>query len=1030
MQSIFVSSTFRDMMEERDMMQELVLPSLRAFSRDYGQSLNIVDLRWGVNTEDLDTVNGAKKVLSVCFDEIDRCRPFMVVFLGERYGWCPPTDLFRGTVPEGLQIEQGTSFSMTALEIEYGALIHGRNADKCLFYFRDPLPTENMDAVKRADYIEDDPAQAALMRALKQRIENSGARVRHYHADWDAQRGKVVLPDSLAEQIESDLKELLTPQYAQSLREDEQSRTEAVFWQTIEEKAAHFRARDTLAGEYIKEICRKSCSAFGLYGESGSGKSTMLSHIAVRLRAQAAVIPYICGSSSKASTADSIPRFILWKLLSLMGEETERLPSLDDAETKARLTEAALLWEKLGRGPVYVIIDGAELLDRPLDIIRWSGEQLPDCITTVYSWMLKPGETVQDSAAGRVNRMLPPLDRREQRLVIDGVTQYKQIYESVAERMMAKADCANPLFLSLLTQRLLWMDSEDFEASDQTERSAEQAILHRMMHVIDTQPSGLSAAGLAFLTEAAERVGVQSAKETFALMAVSRIGLRVEDLAGIHRNAQRPFSALAFSRLRKYMLDFFTERPDGRIDFTHRAFREGILQELEDKTVWHKSLFNWLRSLPGNDPVKQSEVLYHGWRCGNRNYLIRYFSRNCDSSAACSRVAEELMGICRIDDCRWLRDCLTDEAIDDNCLFAWMDTIPRLGGIPAALSARFWKTVSEFADRQRKKLYAENRALVWQWTARALVNAGDRTGARHAIAQADGIRLPNNDNTMRIRMNCALMEAQIDCAEQAYSAAEQCLTDFASAWREKKLPAAFYSELLSVLLKQDKTEDAEKAAATFAETATDTSLALRKTAEMYAENGFALPAAAQYERLIRHLRQSGGSEPSAQTELTQAFTEAFNLSYECGSWRDACRFGKELAPLLAAELEERPSTLVRRAYTDFCKKYEEVCLTRFRFGSCFRLMARERSVAKHLYARTGEEEYHRTFKRNSGILGCLLVILTLIVVIITLLMITRFPRGFTCLFLAILALGLGAIWAAGKTNQKRTQKEWRSKWNT
>ena len=129
MKSIFVSSTFKDMQAERDMLTYDVLPEITEFARNYGEAISFIDLRWGVDTDKLESDEGAHKVLSVCLDEIERSRPYMIVFLGERYGWIPNKRI----VTKAIESKAGQGFmpsdmkdlekSVTALEIEYGALI-------------------------------------------------------------------------------------------------------------------------------------------------------------------------------------------------------------------------------------------------------------------------------------------------------------------------------------------------------------------------------------------------------------------------------------------------------------------------------------------------------------------------------------------------------------------------------------------------------------------------------------------------------------------------------------------------------------------------------------------------------------------------------------------------------------------------------------------------------------------------------------------------------------------------------------------
>ena len=137
MSIIFVSSTFRDMNSERDAIRNITAPLLNQKAARYGQDIVFCDLRWGFNTDDLDTDDGAKKVLNICLDEIDRCNPPMVVLLGYRYGWIPSSQLIESAAARKKMQLDDLEKSITALEIEYGALSGKRTARRTLFYFRE-----------------------------------------------------------------------------------------------------------------------------------------------------------------------------------------------------------------------------------------------------------------------------------------------------------------------------------------------------------------------------------------------------------------------------------------------------------------------------------------------------------------------------------------------------------------------------------------------------------------------------------------------------------------------------------------------------------------------------------------------------------------------------------------------------------------------------------------------------------------------------------------------------------------------------
>jgi hypothetical protein len=84
---VFISSTFRDFMGERDELVKRIFPELRRRCKSRFVELLEVDLRWGITEEQ----SKSGETLRICLQEIDRCRPsapvFFIGMLGERYGW-------------------------------------------------------------------------------------------------------------------------------------------------------------------------------------------------------------------------------------------------------------------------------------------------------------------------------------------------------------------------------------------------------------------------------------------------------------------------------------------------------------------------------------------------------------------------------------------------------------------------------------------------------------------------------------------------------------------------------------------------------------------------------------------------------------------------------------------------------------------------------------------------------------------------------------------------------------------------------
>ena len=80
---VFISSTFRDLQEEREHLIKKIFPEIRALCRERGITFTEVDLRWGLTDEDV----GLGRVIRTCLEEVDKCRPYFIGITGDRYGF-------------------------------------------------------------------------------------------------------------------------------------------------------------------------------------------------------------------------------------------------------------------------------------------------------------------------------------------------------------------------------------------------------------------------------------------------------------------------------------------------------------------------------------------------------------------------------------------------------------------------------------------------------------------------------------------------------------------------------------------------------------------------------------------------------------------------------------------------------------------------------------------------------------------------------------------------------------------------------
>lgn len=110
--SVFFSSTFSDMQQERNLIQKYVFPEAQLYAEKNGETLNFVDLRWGIDTAQMNAQEAMSKIMTVCKDKILDCFPCFIALLGGKYG----SEVSRDDYPcDGLT--KGKTIGITEYEI-------------------------------------------------------------------------------------------------------------------------------------------------------------------------------------------------------------------------------------------------------------------------------------------------------------------------------------------------------------------------------------------------------------------------------------------------------------------------------------------------------------------------------------------------------------------------------------------------------------------------------------------------------------------------------------------------------------------------------------------------------------------------------------------------------------------------------------------------------------------------------------------------------------------------------------------------
>lgn len=618
MKSVFISSTFKDMQAERDALALYVLPEISQIAAAHYESVDFIDLRWGVDTSELESEDGAKKVLSVCLDEIDRSNPYMIVLLGERYGWVPERELLQNAVKDkGYPLSENCK-SVTALEIEYGALSDKGRLDCCLFYERKGLNTGSMPADKASNFTPESERHKERLEALKGKIEAEiGHPIKTYTLGYDPANDYMTGVDEFCEMVLADLQALFAEQWCEDNR-SWQERSMLSSWLYLENKAAHFSALYNLCEQMKQRISDKSTRILILKGESGSGKSTIVAKLACDYRECGYdVFPFVCGENDRSGTTVDLLQqlcfYLSQKLADSREDSSEEVVTFTDCRRKfIRLcTEYS---ERFPERKLIIVLDGMELL-QGIGVLGfdWLPDVIPEnisvlsCCTSDFS--VRPPLRMQKNTVVLQNDKLTDAEKSE---IISSIlsANHKQLNPVLTSEIIRHKSSSSPLFLSLIMQRLIMLDSRDFAQIEKLGNDM-SAINDYLLDIVKNSPDSLEELCRNIILEAGERIDVAMASYVLKLIAKTRRGLREKDIADVFLRGQIPFSALNFSRLMKYLRPYFIMRGDGRIDFSHKIIRSAIMENMEnnERGALNRMLFNSIEKLPIDDPVAADELV-------------------------------------------------------------------------------------------------------------------------------------------------------------------------------------------------------------------------------------------------------------------------------------------------------------------------------------------------------------------------------------------------------------------------------------
>ena len=595
---VFLSSTFRDFMQERDLLVKQVFPALRRRAQERGVEIVDVDLRWGITEEE----SQQGKVIGICLAEIERCRPYFIGMLGERYGWTPPPGTYPNELFERDQLqwlkpwleEHQDGTSVTELEILHGVLNDKEMAGRAFFYLRDPAWSR---AQSEAGFVCDTAEEEARLADLKQRISNSGFPVKKNLAD----------PQAIANQIEADLWELIDELYPDLDTADaleREAREHASYRQS--------RLRVYLGGEaYISELeswIQSGEQKILITGESGSGKSALIANwMAAHQVAhpEDVVFAHHLGCSNDANAIRPLLARMLDTASGLLVDqqlisEPIKLPQ-DWWELTAKMAETL---QDLGRwckttGHRWIwVLDGLDrLAEDDQQALAWLPPLIPDSVSVVISALGCPASPILQERQFRTLE-IGPLQRSQQVALIDQYLERytKKLTHERREQILSCEQASSPLFLKVLLEELRQCGRYE-TLKDQIEGY--------------TRPNADGVLGVDDLYERVlERLeidfGREKVKKVMSALWASRAGLSESELLGI----------TGLTPLQWVLIDLALEKGLGRngnrLVFDHEYLRRAVenryLPSEEEERQSHSELAKWFGAKAEWDTRKAEEL--------------------------------------------------------------------------------------------------------------------------------------------------------------------------------------------------------------------------------------------------------------------------------------------------------------------------------------------------------------------------------------------------------------------------------------
>ncbi|XP_056246593.1 telomerase protein component 1 isoform X2 [Seriola aureovittata] len=529
---VFISSTFRDMHAERDILVRSVFPELRRRAAQHCLYLQEVELRWGVTEEE------SGRATELCLSEVCRSQ-MMVGILGERYGLVPSKPVLPDLPQYSWLASAPGGLSITEMEIrQFQALFPDTAHQRMFCYFRDPNITKSVPVAWKSDFAPESKEAESKMDTLKSRIRASDVKVtENYPCEW----GGVVEGKPYLKNLEDFGKAVLEDLWIAVVKQFVEEGEEAEAASDVTEQEVHqgalqrqfFGRAKLLSGavEMVEQVQTKG-GMMVVEGGPGEGKTVFMAALADALRTGVKsrrnlvcdVIFYSTAASQSARSVENLVRCLVQWFRKMKDTEKESpLPhSYKDLLSEFHSTLSDMKQNK----PLVLIVDGVDVVQDGGGQVNsdWIPQQLPQGVCLVVSITSKA--TLLQTLAKKRSTVLFTLgqltvpDRKE--IVQKGLDTFgKKLSDSAfnnqLQMLIMKKGAASPLYLHLACE-----DLRNFASFDQLKESLQslpQSLSLLVQHSLDRLCS--------------QYRGMLGLRWTLAVLTVSPTGLRERDLYSV-----------------------------------------------------------------------------------------------------------------------------------------------------------------------------------------------------------------------------------------------------------------------------------------------------------------------------------------------------------------------------------------------------------------------------------------------------------------------------------------------------------------